>query len=490
MKPGDKWYEVMSGDPPADLEKKIESKEWAGTLPAARDEWGDWSKKLEVCLILRIPSKENMDPQRLVPGRENVYIVAQGDCIPNAADNARYFSNKNIEKVLLLRPPESDYVSVLDDIAAEKINARVECTSARDEDGGMAQVQLSRIALDSRVRDEAMANPKTPWCDSIVKFTAHVRAKPDDPTQNYLERHRKLQETNAGKKHWPENVSRFKANEMKAALIAVDQAEMQSYTIVYHYCSADAACRMCETGCGLDAGLMVTTLSPSDLNWEKHAGGKFQNTAGEALWSADWRDENASDLQAVVILGVPSRIVAECTATSISKQMIIPESLLVSDGSSAGAESMVYSNAFVRKVYVLELELSSSTKPTGEPLPEAEGKSKEQVLAFFQEYGYDVDARWVDGAWDMLDRDQNGVLDELEFEAMLDSVKKRASRSTPKQHGETREQPTAVVAPAVRARATKVPVASAPVRSSTPPPKRSSTPPPRPFDELSQLPRP
>ena len=40
---GSKWYEVMSGDPPLDLEKKIESKEWAGTLPAARDEWGSLS---------------------------------------------------------------------------------------------------------------------------------------------------------------------------------------------------------------------------------------------------------------------------------------------------------------------------------------------------------------------------------------------------------------------------------------------------------------
>jgi hypothetical protein len=68
-----KWYEVMSGSPPDDLQRRIASKEWAGTWPAAKDDWGSWLKKLEAVLVVRVPSAENRDARRIVPGRDNVY---------------------------------------------------------------------------------------------------------------------------------------------------------------------------------------------------------------------------------------------------------------------------------------------------------------------------------------------------------------------------------------------------------------------------------
>ena len=55
--------------------------------------------------------------------------------------------------------------------------------------------------------------------------------------------------------------------------------------------------------------------------------------------------------------------------------------------------------------------------------------SKEEALSFFRSKGYDVDPSWLDGAWDIMDKDQNGILDATEFLQMFDTVKTRASRA-------------------------------------------------------------
>jgi hypothetical protein len=332
-----------------------------------------------------------------------------------------------------------------------------------------------------------------------------------------------FQEANPSTKHWPENVARFTKNEMKAALIAIDQAEMRSYTIVYHYCSEEDARRMCESGRGLDAGLTVTTLSPTDLNWEKHAGGKFKDTAGGALWGAGWRDKHVGELQAVLVMGLPSSVVVDGMAISISKQMTIPESLLMPDDSSTGT-ALVYSNAFVRKSYILESVPSSSAEPMGEPVPadadadadaddsvedvDTDGNgevSKEEALSFFRSKGYDVDSSWLDGAWDIMDKEQNGFLDVTEFLEMFDTVKTRASRafkvvgraleSETEQSKARRQGEEPVPAESTLSVRSGMAIESASLtvaaRSATPPkrpltadrsatpPKRSSTPPPR-----------
>ena len=76
---GSKWYEVMPGtwhDMP-ELEKLIAS----GEVPAAAmTEWGSWSSKLEVVFLVRIPSKTRLHVDRVLPGRDDVYIIPHSEC--------------------------------------------------------------------------------------------------------------------------------------------------------------------------------------------------------------------------------------------------------------------------------------------------------------------------------------------------------------------------------------------------------------------------
>ena len=131
---------------------------------------------------------------------------------------------------------------------------------------------------------------------------------------------------------------------MRAALHAIGLDELQSYTLAYHWCTAQAAERYCTHG--LDAGALITTLSPAELGWQKYQGGRFKDTAGKMLWGTDWQHKHAHDLQAVVILAIPLRVVTDTKQSQIR----IPDNLMTRSDDSV----MVYSNAFVRKIYVLE----------------------------------------------------------------------------------------------------------------------------------------
>ena len=102
---GSKWYEVMLGIPWADLKQKIESKAVKGSWPAARDHWGSWKKKLECVFVVRIPSEENRDQRRLVPGRD-VYILPKTDCVPDENGEYFFYPNENIVACLILKPPD------------------------------------------------------------------------------------------------------------------------------------------------------------------------------------------------------------------------------------------------------------------------------------------------------------------------------------------------------------------------------------------------
>ena len=93
---GSKWYQVMLGVPWADLKQKIESKTVKGSWPAAQKEWGSWKKKLECVFVVRIPSEENRDPRRLVPGRDDVYILPKTDCVPDENGEYFFYPNENI----------------------------------------------------------------------------------------------------------------------------------------------------------------------------------------------------------------------------------------------------------------------------------------------------------------------------------------------------------------------------------------------------------
>ena len=43
----------------------------------------------------------------------------------------------------------------------------------------MAQVRLSEVDVSSRIPDVLRDNEKTPWCKSVVSFTAAVLATPE-----------------------------------------------------------------------------------------------------------------------------------------------------------------------------------------------------------------------------------------------------------------------------------------------------------------------
>jgi hypothetical protein len=280
------------------------------------------------------------------------YIVPQSDCISNEADGQSYMSNTTIERLLILKAPDAEYIHVLDGLAASNVNARVQCTSERSAEGAMQQVQLTAVKVDSRVPDNLVVhNPRTPWCKSVLSFTASVLATSDDPTQAYLQRHRLCQAAKAHTKHQPENVARFTATEMTAALAAIEQAELRSYRLAYHWCTTQVAQTMCEIGSGIDAGLNISLLSPADLGWQKHQGGTFRATAGERLWGRGWEAQHSEKLQTVIVLGLP----ADITDVNIDT-MMIPEMLLTPDDNG----HMVYSNAFVRKVYTLQASESAS----------------------------------------------------------------------------------------------------------------------------------
>eukprot|EP01043_Picozoa_sp_COSAG02_P052433 COSAG02_NODE_5647_length_4153_cov_5.533300_1_plen_1278_part_10 len=63
---GSKAHEVLPGVPPA----------------GAHADYGKFHNKLEVVLVVRIPAEQNRDNSRIVPGRNNVYIIDNRDCEP------------------------------------------------------------------------------------------------------------------------------------------------------------------------------------------------------------------------------------------------------------------------------------------------------------------------------------------------------------------------------------------------------------------------
>ena len=75
--------------------------------------------------------------------------------------------------------------------------------------------------------------------------------KPLPNAHGYLEKHGKTQQCNLDKKLWAENVARFTAVEMRAAIENIRQQEMRSHTLAFFYTSKAAAIEFCEQGRGI-----------------------------------------------------------------------------------------------------------------------------------------------------------------------------------------------------------------------------------------------
>ena len=361
---GSKWYEVMPGawhDIMPDLEDLIRTGKVQGAWPAARDEWGEWASKLETVLLVEVPAEEYRSADRIVPGRDDVYIIPQSTCdegkLLNDWDTGRYYSNTHIKACLVLKPPIS---------AGETGDGlRVCCTPAYDTHGSMVDVKIAAISNSAHVSDERDTKVFPP---RVLLFTATI-AKPVQG--DIITLHRRIEKDGGTKKHWLENTARFKRAEMAAGLEAIDKALLHAYTIAYVFASRDDA----EKACG-DMGLIarkrdstfsvtVSLRSPAELGWEKNAGGHFRQNVAELM------NMEPNDVQTVIICAIPTQIIqaAGCggsdTFTIAEREdnlkLLLPvccqagkyTKFVPQDAASLPPDA-IYSCAHIAKIYALE----------------------------------------------------------------------------------------------------------------------------------------
>eukprot|EP01043_Picozoa_sp_COSAG02_P028780 COSAG02_NODE_1761_length_11029_cov_46.691034_2_plen_1633_part_00 len=372
---GSKWYEVMPGEPWSDLEQQIRSGNLKGSWPDARDHWGTYHNKLEAVFVVRIPTK--LDPARIVPGRENVFIAPIADCVPGEGkDNASYFSNQLIEACLVLKSPDSEHDRERLAAAGQKgqTNVEVQYLSDRDKFHGMTNVTLREelVSYDERLPDvleridmkARFGASRDHWCDATLGFSvnvASIHSLEQGATDAILRLHTQLQIENAGKQHWQEDIGRFKPAEMAAAIESIDQALPRAYTLAFYYTSVEEAeTRSDSTGfsCGNTGELQVSLRSPTDLGWEQYGGGRWEDTAGSALWGPDWRRLHCDKLQAVVVLGVPTGYIN----TGSSQWFSIPKSLMMTRDDTRKAAEPRYASAHICKSYILNPRSGSGVR--------------------------------------------------------------------------------------------------------------------------------
>ena len=203
-------YEVMPGRPWPDLERQIQLGRVKGSWPDAREHWGTYRSKLEVVFIVRIPTK--LDPARIVPGRNNVFIVPVADCVPGeGTDRASYFSNQMIQACLVLRSPDNqDDRKTLDALASEQQPVRVQCLSGRDAHHGMINTSLRKQAVDFDERLPDVLENRGNWCKATLGFTANVaRRSTASREDSILQLHERLHARHAEKRLHPEDIARL-----------------------------------------------------------------------------------------------------------------------------------------------------------------------------------------------------------------------------------------------------------------------------------------
>ena len=150
---------------------------------------------------------------------------------------------------------------------------------------------------------------------------------------------------------------------MAAAIESIDQALPRAYTLAFYYTSVkEAETRSDSTGfsCGHTGELQVSLRSPVDLGWEQYAGGRWEDTAGPALWGSDWRRLHRDKLQAVVVLGVPTGYIG----TGRNSWISIPRSLMVTQDGDGNTVEPRYANAHVQKSYILNAVSQQQTGHT------------------------------------------------------------------------------------------------------------------------------
>eukprot|EP01043_Picozoa_sp_COSAG02_P062389 COSAG02_NODE_8596_length_2510_cov_2.997097_1_plen_805_part_10 len=424
-------------------------------------DWGKHANKLEVLLVLRIPSQTSRDKTRVVPGRPDVYIIPQTDCEPGSESDAAntYFANRMIDKVFILRSPDPMMQrKQLDRMAAQPEAVRVQCRSSRDSHGGMSDVSVTEMKEAEFLNDKLIEDELDKSCCPVVASFTAIVAKPLDIANASMRAHQRIQDEHSDKQLWPENIARFSSKEMAAAVRTIDDSVPQAYTLAYYFTSADEAGELHKGSRGIAAtlqpdgefGIRVSMRSPTELGWEKNAGGNFLDTAGELMFGKYWRDTASKQLQAVLIVGVPTDKLPNEGADTF----VISGALLVAGGvdnhdvtSLVGHDSSqpapYYSSAHIYKVYLVQRTITTADHCSAMDkdqdlqdlfaLVDANGDgrvTKEEATEYLRkERQVLLDDNSVSTIWSVLDEDGSGDLDITEFPRFLEVVNKEIARA-------------------------------------------------------------
>lgn len=417
-------------------------------------------QKLEVALIVRIPCKKNRNAKQILDERPNVYIIPPSECDPGIGnDEGRYFSNIHIQHCLVLRSPSSqEDREKIKSFGEGKDGIRVQCLSSRDEHSAIAGLKVRQLDPTERLDDELrktseLGQGKAGQASAVLSSSLGSRLKlkhrlasrdfekelgdeeDDDPIKHvvgftalvarplsykntHLRLHRQLQQEQADKHLWPEDVARFTAREMEGAIDEINHSLPHAYTMAYYYCSADEACAMCKQGPGIPAtaravgtddlswdqdksgaalpsrrgsalpsrrggkasalldgkgggdsgenSVVVSLKSPTELGWERYGGGAWLETASAGLWpnkTAKWRAAQAKQkLEAVLVLGVPKKSIEGDVVLAgkggRARQQAKRGEFEITVGllvrKDNSGETSYYANAHIHKLYLLE----------------------------------------------------------------------------------------------------------------------------------------
>jgi hypothetical protein len=291
---GTKWYEVMPGPAPQ----------------GEHEHWGTWKHKLEVMLIVKIPTDKNQ--KQFVPGRDAVYILPVSTLLPEGDGKNVCYSNANILEAFVLKSPDEQGRELVETLTQG--TSSVHYSSKRDRHGGMQDGTVVEVVLpEDRTEDVLGGGPEAPWAMTVLSTTAVVCSTAHAP--DWVALHRKQEQLKFGKDLWVENVARFTAWELGAALDSIDSNICRAFSLAFYFTTKSDADKMCEHGIRTaDVPLIVipqpppaegtgfTPWIPLALGWEPNAGGDFIKGVRTAL------DSPHREVEVMLILSIPTQI--------------------------------------------------------------------------------------------------------------------------------------------------------------------------------------
>jgi hypothetical protein len=258
------------------------------------------------------------------------------------------------------------------------------------------------VKAGATTADKDEENPKG-WYAEVLKTTAVVALYPKP--LDAVAMHREVEKAKAGVQVWSEDVGRFTTEEMVFALVALDQALLQPYSLAYYYTSQATANFICERGSGIDpwcgtsaceperaklmaakkelgqekdkaaktnlqvavktaqeelrkaqdeakanerttgerSDIVVCTKSPVDLEWDKNGGGNFKQRVKDNICLV-----GPPGKLAVMVVAVPTAVLEDGRNHKSDGLCTIPSKFLVGTRGQ-----IMYSNAHIQKCYHL-----------------------------------------------------------------------------------------------------------------------------------------